>query len=74
MKFTVDKGIPDLTSEEVKEIESRAKEPTPEEMKEKFLGVKEIVVSPQVEEQLKKMGLSPDELIAMLLKTAGTTN
>jgi len=74
MKFTVDKDAPDLTPEEIKEIKSRAKEPTPEEMKKQFLGVKEVIVSPQVEEQLKKMGLTPDELIAMLLKKAGTAN
>lgn len=77
MKVTIDKNIPDLTPDEVEEIRDAVIPDTadnPEEFKKQMMGVNEIVLSPEVAKQLEEMGMTPDELVAMLLKQAGTSN
>jgi hypothetical protein len=75
MKITIDPTIPDLTTEEQKAIRKRARKTTdnPEQAKADMLKAKEVVFSPQVIEQLKKMGMTPDELVAMMLKSTGAS-
>lgn len=77
MKVTIDKTIPDLTDEEKQEIRDAAipdAEDHPEEFKKQMTGVKEVILSPEVAKQLEEMGMTPDELVAMLLKQSGTSN
>lgn len=77
MKVTIDKSIPDLTDEEREEIEARAipdVDDDPEKFKKQLLGVNEFVMSEEVAAQLKAMGMTPDDLVAMMLKRAGTAN
>jgi len=75
MKIRIDKDMPHLTNEEQEEIKSIAvsADENPEAFQKAMLGTKEIVLSTQVAEQLEKMGISPDELIAMMLKSAKAT-
>lgn len=74
MEIKIDKSMKRLTQEEMDEMAERAKTPSPEEMHEGFKGVKEVILSEQVMEQLKAMGLTPDEVVAMLLKQAKLEN
>lgn len=73
VKVTIDKNAPFLTEEEEEELRARAKsaEADPEGFKKALLGAKEIIITPQVEAQLKEMGLTVDELVAMMLKSGG---
>jgi len=53
-------------------IENDEIPPAPrEKAKRLFLGAKEIVLSAEVQEQLKEQGISPDEFVANLLKQFG---
>lgn len=77
MKVTVDKSIPDLTAEEIEELKNaqiKNSKDDPEQFKKDMLQAKEVIMSPQVEAQLKEMGISIDEVIAAMLKEAGASN
>lgn len=73
MKITIDKSIPDLTPEEMEEAGARAKnvDDDPEAAKAGLLQAKEVVFSPQVIKQLEELGMTPDEVVAVLLKKVG---
>lgn len=77
MKVTIDKNIPDLTEEEkeaYRDAAIPAVESNPEEFKRQMLGAKEVIMSPEVAKQLEEMGMTPDDIVAMLLKQSGTSN
>lgn len=77
MKVTIDKNIPDLTEEEKEAYRDAAipdVESDPAEFKRQMMGAKEVILSPEVAKQLEEMGMTPDELVAMLLKQSGTSN
>lgn len=76
MKVTIDHKIPDLTPEEIAEAEERAVDVStdPEKARADFLKAKEVVMSPQVAKQLEEMGMTPDELVAMILKDVGASH
>ena len=71
VKITVDKSIPALSEEEIEEAKECAQPATDADFKRIMLGTKEVVISPQVEAQLKELGITTDELIAMMLKQGG---
>ena len=74
MEIKIDTTIPDLTEDEIAELKNapiRDTDDHPEQFKKDMLGVKTFVMSPQVEAQLKEMGLTPDDIVAMMLKKAG---
>ena len=78
MKVSV---IDDLTDEQKEDLQTRleAKEikdaaDDPVEFKRQMIGVQEVVVTKEVALELAELGISPDDLIAMLLKQAGTSN
>ena len=76
VKVTIDPSIPRLTEEEKEEIQERATPvdlETDEAAREQMRGVQEVILSPQVVEQLKAEGVDVDEFVAMLLKAAGAT-
>lgn len=75
MKITIDPNMPHLSKEDVEEMDQTVKdvEEDPQAFKEAMLNVKEAVFSPQVIDQLKEMGMTPDEVIAMMLKKAGAS-
>jgi hypothetical protein len=77
VKITIDKSIPDMTAEEIAEITDAdipAVEDNPDEFKRQMAEVQEVVITDQVRRQLEEAGISPDELVAELLKQAGKTN
>lgn len=77
MKIVIDKNAPDLTEEEIAEIEERAIpeiEDNPDEFRRQMEGVRTVVIPEQVRKQLEEIGMSPDDIVAMLLKKAGMTN
>lgn len=77
MKVTVDPNIPELTPEEREELrnaEIMKVEDDPAEFKKQMTGVREVIMSPEVAKQLADAGLTPDDLVAQLLKAAGTSN
>lgn len=69
-KIIIDKSMDDLSDEEIEEIKASAKTP-PADMK--FPYPKEVRLSPQVAAQLEKMGMTPDDLVAMLMKKMGNS-
>ena len=73
MEIKIDPSIPALSEKEKAEIKARSKsaESDPEEFKRQVLGCHTVVMSPEVLEQIKAMGLTPDEVVADLLKAAG---
>lgn len=75
MKVTIDPTMKDLTPEEAQELidQSKSVEDHPEEAKAAVLQAKDVVFSPQVLKQMEEMGITPDELVAMLLKAAGAS-
>ncbi len=75
MKIKIDPTIPDLTDEELAELREadiKDAEGNPE-AKAGLLQCKEVVFSPQVIKQMEKMGITPDEVVAMLLKKVGAS-
>lgn len=72
MKIKIDKTMPELTDDEIKELKKDIKEATPEEFRKSMLGTKEVILSPQVARQLKELGMTADEMVAMMIKAAGT--
>jgi hypothetical protein len=76
MKVRVDPAMPSLSEEEQAEIEALAEpaDADPEVFKREMLGAKEFVLSPQVKEFLDREGISPDELVAVLLRKAKAAN
>lgn len=77
MKIRIDHTIPDLTEDELKELRESDKinrvEDHPEEAKAQMLQCNEVVFSPQVLKQLEEMGITPDDLVAMMLKKVGAS-
>ena len=74
MKVIVDKTIPDLSDEEIEEIKDGSLPSVEEDMegfKEAMSGVDTVVLSPQIERELEAMGMTKDELIAMIMEKAG---
>lgn len=75
MKIRIDHTIPDLTPEEIADEEAKARniEDDPEKVKADLLQCNEVVFSPQVLKQLEEMGITPDDLVAMMLKKVGAS-
>lgn len=75
MKIKIDHTIKDLTPDDIQEAmdNARSAEDYPEEVKEGLLQAKEVIFSPQVLRQLEEMGMTPDEVVAMLLKKTGAS-
>ncbi len=74
MEIKIDKTIPALTEDEKAELETaqiKDVDDDPGQFKKDMLGVKTVIMSPEVEAQLKEMGVTPDEVVAMMLKKAG---
>lgn len=76
MKIKIDQSIPEMTEEELAElradgsIKDAAGDPG---AKAQLLACKEVVFSPQVIKQLEEIGMTPDEVVAMLLKKVGAS-
>lgn len=75
MKITIDPNLPDLSVEEMEEAGARAKDITddPEQARADLLKCNEVVFSPQVVKQLEEAGITPDDLVALLLKAVGAS-
>ncbi len=75
MKITIDQSLPDLTPEEQKAAAKQARDVSedPAQAKADMLQAKEVVMSPQVVKQLEEMGMTPDELVALMLKSVGAS-
>ena len=67
--------ISEVDIEETRDAEAAGliKEASPEEFRDHILGCKEVVMSQQVMDFLKREGVTPDDLVAMLLKSANAT-
>lgn len=77
MKVTIDPKMPKLTRkqrEELREAEIMKVEDDPAEFKKQMTGVREVIMSPEIAQQLADMGMTPDDLVAILLKKSGTSN
>lgn len=77
MKVTIDPRMPKLTRkqrEELREAEIMKVEDDPAEFKKQMTGVREVIMSPEIAQQLADMGMTPDDLVAILLKQSGTSN
>ncbi len=73
MKIKIEPGG-HLTPEELEEIKDGAKEASDEEFAEQMEGVTTVVITEAVLEQMKAMGIDPDEMVAMMLKKAKKIN
>jgi hypothetical protein len=77
MKIVIDKDAPDLTEAEIEEIKERdipVIEQNPEEFRRQMEGVDTVVIPEQVRKQLEEAGMTPDDIVAMLLRAAGKMN
>lgn len=75
MKITIDPDLPELSEDERAELKESAVavESDPAGFKRAMLTCKEAHFSPQVVEKLAEHGLTPDDVIAAMLKEAGAS-
>ena len=65
---------PAPTPEDIEDMKARSQEASPEQAATAFAACKEIRIPRHVMEKLKAMGMTPDELIAGIMKNAGKLN